>query len=227
MTFESRFQIFSIVERAGLSRRIFEKMRRFFWAGLLVVVPIIATFLILRFLFRTVDGLLAPLITQLIGRDLPGVGLLATIVIVFLAGFFISSVFGSRLYSIGEVLFIKTPLVRTVYGGAKQLMEGMFSQGGKAFKQAVLVEFPHQGVWVVAFVGGEIQIAGRAFISVFVPSTPTPFTGFVANYLPEEVVPLSISIEEALKFVVSGGIVVPDELKTAPGMLIKPSGKLV
>jgi len=202
-------------------------MRRLFWAGLLVVVPIIATFLILRFLFRTVDGLLAPVIAELTGRNLPGVGLLATIVIVFLAGFLISSVFGSRLYSIGEVLFIKTPLVRTVYGGAKQLMEGMFSQGAKAFKQAVLVEFPHKGVWVVAFVGGEIEIGGRKLISVFVPSTPTPFTGFVANYLPEEVVPLSISIEEALKFVVSGGIVVPDELKTSPGELAKPSGKLV
>lgn len=202
-------------------------MRRLFLAGLLVVVPIIATYLILRFLFRTIDGLLAPMVTQLIGRDLPGLGFLATIVIVFIAGFLISSVFGSRLYSIGEVLFIKTPLVRTVYGGAKQLMEGMFSQGGKAFKQAVLVEFPHKGVWVVAFIGGEIQIAGRAFISVFVPSTPTPFTGFVANYSPEEVVPLSISIEEALKFVVSGGIVVPDEIKTPPGALTKPSGKLV
>jgi len=207
-----------------LSRQIFEKMRRFFLAGLLVVVPIILTFLILRLLFRTVDGLLAPLVTELIGRELPGVGLLATIVIVFLAGFFISSVFGSRLYSLGEMLFIKTPLVRTVYGGAKQLMEGMFSQGGKAFKQAVLVEFPHKGVWVVAFVGGEIQIAGKAFLAVFVPSTPTPFTGFVANYLPEEVVPLPISIEEALKFVVSGGIVVPEELKSSGA---KPLGKLV
>jgi len=215
------------VEKPGVSRLIFEKIRRLFLAGLLVVVPIIVTFLILRLLFRAVDGLLAPVITQLTGRDLPGVGLLATIVIVFLAGFFISSVFGSRLYSIGEVLFIKTPLVRTVYSGAKQLMEGMFSQGGKAFKQAVLVEFPHKGVWVVAFVGGEIQIAGRAFISVFVPSTPTPFTGFVANYPPEDVVPLSISIEEALKFVVSGGIVVPDELKPSPGTLAKPSGKPV
>ncbi|MGH8003764.1 MAG: DUF502 domain-containing protein [Limisphaerales bacterium] len=199
-------------------------MRRLFLAGLLVVVPIIATYLILRFLFRTIDGLLAPVIAEVMGRNLPGVGLLATIVIVFVAGFLISSVLGSRLYSIGEVLFIKTPLVRTVYGGAKQLMEGMFSQGGKAFQRAVLVEFPHKGVWVVAFVGGEIQIAGRTFISVFVPSTPTPFTGFVANYLPEEVVPLSISIEEALKFVVSGGIVVPEELKASGA---RPSGKLI
>jgi len=203
------------VEKSTLGRRVFEKLRRFFWAGLLVVVPIIVTFLVLRLLFRTVDGLLAPIVTHLVGREIPGVGLLATLVIVFLAGFFISSVFGSRLYSVGELLFIKTPLIRTVYGGAKQLMEAMFLPTGKAFKQAVLVEFPHKEVWVVGFLAGEIQADGRKLLAVFVPSTPTPFTGFVANYPPEAVVPLSISIEEALKFVVSGGIIAPASMRRA------------
>lgn len=199
-------------------------MRRLFLAGLLVVVPIILTFLILRLLFRTIDGLLAPLVTELIGRELPGVGLLATIVLVFLAGFFISSVFGSRLYSIGELLFIKTPLVRTVYGGAKQLMEAMFLPSGKAFKQVVLVEYPRKGAWAIGFVGGELAVERKQLISVFVPSTPTPFTGFVVNYPPEEVVSLPISVEEGIKFVVSGGIVAPDEIKASGA---KPSGKLV
>ncbi len=195
-------------------------------AGLLVVVPIIVTFLILRLLFRAVDGLLAPVITQLTGRDLPGIGLLATIVIVFLAGFFISSVFGSRLYSIGEVLFIKTPLVRTVYGGAKQLMESMFLPTGKAFKQVVLVEYPRKNGWAIGFVGGELVVNGKPLISVFVPSTPTPFTGFVINYPSEEVIPLSISVEEGVKFVVSGGIVAPEKLKAAGAGPVEPLGKL-
>ncbi|HXF47929.1 MAG TPA: DUF502 domain-containing protein [Verrucomicrobiae bacterium] len=208
-----------------MSRRIFEKMRRFFLAGLLVVVPIILTFLILRLLFRTVDGLLAPLVAELIGRELPGVGLLATIVIVFLAGFFISSVFGSRLYSIGELLFIKTPLVRTVYGGAKQLMESMFLPSGKAFKQVVLVEYPRKGAWAIGFVGGELIMEGKRLISVFVPSTPTPFTGFVVNYPQEEVVNLPISVEEGVKFIVSGGIVAPERLR--PPRLEKPAGGVV
>ncbi len=199
-------------------------MRRFFLAGLLVVVPIILTFLILRLLFRTIDGLLAPLVTGLIGRELPGVGLLATIVIVFLAGFFISSVFGSRLYSIGELLFIKTPLVRTVYGGAKQLMESMFLPSGKAFKQVVMVEYPRKDAWAIGFVGGELVVGERQLISVFVPSTPTPFTGFVVNYLPEDVVPLPISVEDGVKFVVSGGIVAPERLRPAPPE--KPAGRL-
>ncbi|MCI0406108.1 MAG: DUF502 domain-containing protein [candidate division Zixibacteria bacterium] len=200
-------------------------MRRFFLAGLLVVVPIILTFLVLRFLFRTIDGLLAPLLTELIGRELPGVGLLATIVIVFLAGFFISSVFGSRLYSIGELLFIKTPLVRTVYGGAKQLMESMFLPSGKAFKQVVMVEYPRKNSWVIGFVGGELVVEGKQLISVFVPSTPTPFTGFVVNYPPEEVVPLSISVEEGVKFIVSGGIVAPERLRPAGTQPEKPAGR--
>jgi len=200
-------------------------MRRFFLSGLLVVVPIIVTFLILRLLFRTVDGLLAPLVTQLVGREIPGVGLLATIVIVFLAGFFISSVFGSRLYSIGEVLFIKTPLVRTVYVGAKQLMESMFLPSSKAFKQVVLVEYPRKNGWAIGFVGGELVVNGKFLISVFVPSTPTPFTGFVINYPPEEVTPLSISVEEGVKFVVSGGIVAPERLRAASARPERPEGK--
>ncbi len=202
-------------------------MRRFFLAGLLVVVPIILTFLVLRFVFRTIDGLLAPLVTQLIGRELPGVGLLATIVIVFLAGFLISSVFGSRLYSIGELLFIKTPLVRTVYGGAKQLMESMFLPSGKAFKQVVLVEYPRKGAWAIGFVGGELVMEGKRLISVFVPSTPTPFTGFVVNYPSEEVVPLPISVEEGVKFVVSGGIVAPERLRPAGIQPEKPAGRFL
>ncbi len=200
-------------------------MRRFFLSGLLVVVPIIVTFLILRLLFRTVDGLLAPVVTQLVGREIPGVGLLATIVIVFLAGFFISSVFGSRLYSIGEVLFIKTPLVRTVYVGAKQLMESMFLPSSKAFKQVVLVEYPRKNGWAIGFIGGELVVNGKSLISVFVPSTPTPFTGFVINYPPEEVTPLSISVEEAVKFVVSGGIVAPERLRAASARSERPEGK--
>ena len=200
-------------------------MRRFFLSGLLVVVPIIVTFLILRLLFRTVDGLLAPVVTQLVGREIPGVGILATIVIVFLAGFFISSVFGSRLYSIGEVLFIKTPLVRTVYVGAKQLMESMFLPSSKAFKQVVLVEYPRKNGWAIGFIGGELVVNGKSLISVFVPSTPTPFTGFVINYPPEEVTPLSISVEEAVKFVVSGGIVAPERLRAASARSERPEGK--
>lgn len=213
MTFPARFSIFAQMEKSVLGRGIFEKLRRFFLAGLLVVVPIMVTFLILRMLFRAVDGLLSPLMTHLVGREIPGVGLLATIVIVFLAGFFISSVFGSRLYSIGELLFIKTPLVRTLYGGAKQLMESMFLPSGKAFKQVVLVEYPRLGTWALGFVGGELNVNGKNLISVFVPHTPTPFTGVVVNYPPEEVLPLSISVEEGIKFVVSGGIVAPPSLR--------------
>lgn len=192
-----------------------------------MVVPIIATYIILGFLFRTIDGLLAPLVTRLVGRELPGLGLLATVVIVFLAGFFISSVFGSHLYSVGEVLFIKTPLVRTIYGAAKQLMESMFLPSGKAFKQVVMVEYPRKGGWAIGFVGGELKLAGRHHISVFVPSTPTPFTGFVINYPPEEVVPLPITVEEAVKFIVSGGIVSPESLKASPAPWLESSEKTV
>jgi len=179
-------------------------------------VPLIITYLVLRFLFQSVDGVLSPLITKLIKHQIPGLGLIATIILIFIAGILTANVIGSRLFKIWEIFFIKTPLVRTVYGSAKQLVEAVTTTDKHGFKQVVLVEFPRKGMFCLGFLTNEIKAdlvnITDEFIVVFIPSTPTPFTGWTMLFRRDEVIPLKMSVEEGVKFFVSGGIVSPKML---------------
>ncbi len=196
--------------------KIFKTIRRQFLSGVLVIVPIILTFIVLRFLFQGVDSLLSPLITKIIGVEIPGLGIVATIVIIFIAGVFTTYLGRSRLFNIWELFFIKTPLVRTIYSASKQLMEGITLPDKKAFQQVVLVQYPREGIYNLGFVANRIenQLGKQKseLVVVFIPTTPTPFTGFVALFPPDQVIPLDLSIEEGIKYFVSGGIASPKNL---------------
>ena len=189
-------------------------MRRYFLGGILVIVPLIITILVLRFVFKGVDGLLSPFVAELIGYKVPGLGIVATIILIFLAGFLTANVIGSRLFKIWEIFLIKTPLVRTIYGSSKQLVEAITTTDKHSFKQVVLVEFPRKGTYYLGFVTNEIKInvenRSEEFIAVFIPSTPTPFTGWTLIFPKGEVIPLEMTVEEGIKFFVSGGIVAPE-----------------
>jgi uncharacterized membrane protein len=173
-------------------------LRRYFLSGILVIVPLIITILVLRFLFSGVDNLLSPLIAKLIGRKIPGLGIVTTIILIFIAGFLTANVIGSRLFRIWEIFFIKTPLVRTIYGSSKKLVEAMTTTGMFSF----------------GFLTNEIRmdLADKTdeLIAVFIPSTPTPFTGWTLLFRREEVITLDMSVEEGVKFFVSGGIASPE-----------------
>lgn len=188
-------------------------LRRYFLGGILVIVPLIITIMVLRFLFTKVDGVLSPFIAQLLGYRVPGLGLAATVILIFLAGFLTANVIGSRLFKIWEIFLIKTPLVRTIYGSSKQLVEAIATTDKQSFKQVVLVEFPRKGIFYLAFTTNEIKVNFRdktdEFVVVFIPSTPTPFTGWTLLLRRDEVIPLDISVEEGIKFFVSGGIASP------------------
>jgi uncharacterized membrane protein len=169
--------------------------------------------MVLRFLFEGVDGLLSPLIAKVIKHQIPGLGLVATIVLIFIAGVLTANVVGSRLFKIWEIFFIKTPLVRTIYGSSKQLVQALTSTDKHSFKQVVMVEFPRKGIYTFGFLTNEMKIdlldANDKMISVFIPSTPTPFSGWTLLFRREEVIPLDITVEEGIKFFVSGGIASP------------------
>jgi len=186
-------------------------LRRYFLSGVLIIVPLIITYLVLRFLFLSVDGLLSPLLNKLLGYSIPGIGLLATLVLIFLAGIFASSVIFSRLVSYGQSLFLRIPIIRTIYGPAKQLVESLTIEEKRAFKQVVLIQFPRRGVFTLGFVTKRISLKNEEFFAVFVPSTPTPFTGWTLLFKREEVIPLDISVEQGIEFFVSGGIASPDK----------------
>lgn len=191
-------------------------LRRYFLSGILVIVPLIITIFVLRFLFSGIDGLLSPLLTKLLGHKIPGLGIIATIILIFVAGFFTANVIGSRLFRIWEIFWIKTPLVRTVYGASKQLVEALTSTEKKSFKQVVLVEFPRKGMFCLAFLTRTIEVERNKtkdeLVAVFIPSTPAPFTGWTVLFDKNDVVPVDMTVEQGLEFFVSGGIVSPEKL---------------
>jgi uncharacterized membrane protein len=195
--------------------KMVKALRNYFLSGVLIIVPLIITYLVLRFLFLGLDGLLSPLINKLIGFNFPGTGLLATLILIFLAGLFASSLIFSRLVSYAESLFNKIPVIRTVYGPAKQLVESLTVADKKGFKQVVLVQFPRLGSFTLGFVAKRIQINNQELLVVFIPSTPAPFTGWTLLFKEDEVSFLDISVEKGIEFFVSAGIASPDKFDKA------------
>lgn len=190
-------------------------LRRYFLSGILVIVPLIITYMVLRFLFTKVDGLLSPFIAGLIDYKVPGLGVAATIILIFLAGLLTANVIGSRLFKVWEIFLIKTPLVRTIYGSSKQLIEAITTSDKDSFKQVVLAEFPAKGMFCLGFLTQEIKTnlddGATDLIAVFIPSTPTPFSGFTMLFAKEKVTPLEMTVEQGIKFFVSGGIAAPEK----------------
>jgi len=200
----------------SLGRQFIETVRRMFISGIIVTVPIIVTFIVLNFLFEQVDGILEPTLRRLLGYSIPGMGLLATIVLILLAGLLARNVVGSRLFSFGELLFVRTPLVRAVYSAAKQLVEAVALPSRKVFDRAVLIEYPRKGMYAIGFAAARTRVPSGPvtgeMIAVFIPSTPTPVTGFVVMVPTDEVFEIDATTEEIIKALVSGGIATPPVL---------------
>jgi uncharacterized membrane protein len=179
-------------------------LRRTFATGLLVVLPLFVTVAVFRFLFRTLEGTgIATLIETLAGRRLPGLGTALTLLAIFLVGLLTQNIMGARLVNAFERFLLKVPLVRSIYGPAKQLFMALGAEGNT--QEVVAVEFPRKGLHMVGFVTR--REGGRVF--VFLPTAPNPTSGFLVICSPEEVHPLGIPFEAAMRLIVSGGIVSP------------------
>jgi len=192
-------------------------IRHQFVAGVLVVVPLILTYVVLRFLFESIDGILYPLIHKTLGYDIPGLGIAVTILLIILAGFFTRSIIGRTLYRFGEKILVRTPVIRIVYLAAKQLIEAVTVPQIKSFKEVVMCEYMRKGLYAIGFATARVKFMDgpngpKKLVGVFVPSTPTPISGVFVFMAEEDIIPLNISVEEAMKMLVSGGIVTPTEL---------------
>ena len=194
------------------------QVKRYFISGVLVVVPVILSFLVLRFLFETVDGILQPLLNNLLGFYRTGFGLLTTLLIIMLAGVLTRNLIGAQLYSIGDRFLAKMPLVRPFYSGSKQLLESLTGTGATSFQEVALIEYPRQGLYSLCLVSqrNRIVVDGveREYCVCFVPSTPTPVTGMAVMVPAEKVIPVDMTIEEGVKFFVSGGAVSPELIRS-------------
>ncbi len=193
-------------------------LRRQFLSGMLVVVPLILTYVVLRFLFDTFDGILSPYIIKFLGYSIPGLGIITTILIIILTGFFVRSIVGASIYKRGDNLLTKLPIVRIFYLAAKKLIEALAHPSNEAFKEVVMFEYPRRGIWAIGFLTSKIKFVNGGedeleLVGVFVPSTPTPVSGFVIFAPRKDVVTLDITIEAGLKLLVSGGIVAPSSIK--------------
>lgn len=195
-------------------------LRRYLIAGLLVWVPLIVTGLIIKFLVDMLDFtiLLLPPSWRpetILGFSIPGTGVVVAIVIVFLTGLVAANIVGRKLFDLGEAIVDRIPLVRSIYSAVKQVMRTVLDDGGQSFRRVLLVQYPRQGIWTLGFqtgIGvGEVQErTDREVITVFVPTTPNPTSGFVIMVPQEDVIELDMSVEDGLKFIMSLGVVTPD-----------------
>ena len=203
-------------------------IKRWLVAGLLVWLPLGATILVLRFLIGLMDQslmLLPPDLRPeaLLGFHIPGLGILLSALILLVTGFLAANIFGARLLAIGEAILQRVPLVRTVYGGVKQLSETVLAGGNQSFRKVLLIEYPRKGIWTLAFQTaepvGEIQARTKKdVVTVFVPTTPNPTSGFIVMVDKSEVMELEMSVEDALRMIISLGVVAPESvIAEAPG----------
>lgn len=197
-------------------------MKRYFITGLLIWAPLGITLWVLSFILGMMDQsiMLLPVAWQpraLVGFNIPGVGALITLLIVFITGLLTANFIGQRLVRWWEALLQRIPVVRSIYQSVKQISDTVFSPSGQAFRQAVLVQYPRQGSWTIGFLtgtpGGEIaKHLGNDMVSLYVPTTPNPTSGFFLMVPKADVVELEMSVEDALKYLISMGVVTP----TAP-----------
>ena len=194
-------------------------VRRWLLAGLLVLVPLAITLAVLNWIVGTLDQTLQILPSawhpdRLLGFHLPGFGVLLTLVIVLLMGAIASNFLGRKLGHLGNLLLHRIPIVRSIYSSVKQVSDTLFSENGNAFRQALLVQWPREGVWTIGFLtgvpGGDVvnHLPGD-YLSVYVPTTPNPTGGYFVMLRKAECIELKMSVDEALTYVISMGVVVP------------------
>lgn len=194
-------------------------LRRWLLAGLLVLVPLTITLSVLDWIVGLLDQTLLILPgawhpDRLLGFHIPGFGVLLTLGIVLLMGAVASNFFGRKLLVFGNALLRRIPIVRSIYSSVKQVSDTLFSENGNAFRKALLVQWPREGVWTIGFLtglpGGDVvnHLPGE-YLSVYVPTTPNPTGGYFVMLRKAECIELKMSVDEALTYVISMGVVVP------------------
>ena len=195
-----------------------ELLRHFkgkFLPGLALIAPVGVTVFVLRALLSWADEILAPVVRRWFGVDVFGVGLLATLGVIYLAGLLATNVFGRKLVQILEGLLARLPMVKMIYGGTKQVL-AVISRGSNTHgSRVVFVEYPRRGIKALAFVTGETRDpqTSEVLCTLFVPSSPSPLTGYTMFVSPDQTEESSLTFEEAVQLIVSGGIVMPGGAK--------------
>ena len=197
-------------------------LRKYLIAGLLVWLPLAATVFVIRVLITLLDKTILLIPPEwrpetVLGFSIPGFGIIVGIFILLVTGMLAANLFGRRLVAIWESILGRIPLVRTIYTSVKQVTETLFTSSSKSFRKAVLIEYPRKGIWCMGFLtnkglGVASKTAGHDLMSVFVPTTPNPTSGFIVMVPAEDVVELQLSVEDGFKYIISMGVIIPDDL---------------
>ena len=197
---------------------MFAKIKNYLLTGILVSAPVFITFWIVLSLVKFFDKLITPLIPYYINpnyylpRDVPGLGLIILIILLIIIGFLTASFFGRFLLKKTESLISKIPLIKIFYKTIKQIIETIFKNNSKAFREVVLLEYPRKGIWVLGFTTGQVEGAVKKkikgnLINVFVRTTPNPTSGFLLMVPKTQLKYLDVKVDDAIKTIVSAGII--------------------
>ena len=202
-------------------KRLRTNLKNYFFTGLLVILPIFITVYVILFLIRGMDAILKFIPAKYLPDTylpfhIPGLGLIFVVILVFAVGLLARNIVGRKIVHLGENIVERIPLVRILYAGVKQLLETIFLQKTDAFKRVALVEYPRRGTYVIGFITGESKgevqdKTDKNMINVFIPTTPNPTSGFYMLVPDDELVVLNMSVEDAFKLIISGGIVSPEK----------------
>ena len=187
-------------------------LRNKFLAGILALIPIAITIYIVKLFIIFFDNIVSPIIDPFLGFHIPGLGLIVSLITIYLLGVFITNVIGRTLLSFFEKWLNYIPLVRTIYHTTKQIL-GAFSKSGSNFEKVVFLEYPRKGIWTMGFVTGQTTGKdGTKFYSIFLPTTPNPTSGWMLFIPKDEVIPSAMSVEQGLKTLISAGSVAPSKI---------------
>jgi len=194
-------------------------MKKYLITGLLIWIPLVITLWVLKFIVDALDQTLLLLPPEFrtenwLGLHVPGMGVVMTLVIVFLTGLLTTNLVGARLVNFWHQILHRIPVVNSIYSSVKQISDTLFSSSGQAFRKALLVRWPHDGMWTIAFLTGKpgaelVSHLQGDYISVYVPTTPNPTGGYFVVVARKDVIELEMSVDEALKYIISMGVVPP------------------
>ena len=190
---------------------ITQNFRSKLFAGLATLLPLYFTFIVVKFLFISLEETSGPLLKKL-AFNIPGLGIILTIILIYILGLLVTNFLGKKIFKLGEKVVKKVPVVNIIYSTLKQITD-TFTKGSKeTFKGAIYIQYPRRGLWTMAFISGEsISKEGIAYYHVFVPTTPNPTSGFFLLVPQSDSVKTGMSVEDGLKTIISGGLLAPEQ----------------
>ena len=190
---------------------ITQNFRSKIFAGLAALLPLYLTFFVIKFLFMTLEEMSDPILKRF-NLDIPGLGIILTVLLIYILGFLVTNFLGRKIFNIGERIVKKVPIVNIIYTTLKQITDTFTKGTTDAFEGAVYIQYPRQGLWTMAFISGESKTKdGVSYYHLFVPTTPNPTSGFFLMIPQADTVPTGMSVEDGLKTIISGGLLAPDE----------------